>query len=150
MLSTGTLSQQLMKLRYPSNMAVRQFNQFSVRNFNIFYYWNCAGNNRVWNIDLKVDYQIFYDIQVVGYPRPNHWHNLHVMVMLHVNGARSRGRPRPTYVDTLKRDTGVSTTQELANLMENSAVWRFLVKSWRHPPWLTDMLLKSGYPTMNL
>ena len=50
------------------------------------------------------------------------------------HGRRSRGRPQTTYVDTLKRDTGASSTIELATMMEDRAVWRTHVKSRRHPP----------------
>jgi len=50
------------------------------------------------------------------------------------HGSRSRGRPRSTYVDTLKRDTGATNTHELATLMEDRDVWRSMVQSRRHPP----------------
>ena len=50
------------------------------------------------------------------------------------HGRRGRGRPQTTYVDTLKRDTGASSTSELATMMEDRAVWRTHVKSRRHPP----------------
>ena len=39
-------------------------------------------------------------------------------------GLRGRGRPRATYIDTLKRDTGASDTAELATLMTDRKIWR--------------------------
>ena len=47
------------------------------------------------------------------------------------HGQRSRGRPRTTFVDTLKKDTGATSTSELAALMENRDVWRRHVNSRR-------------------
>ena len=40
------------------------------------------------------------------------------------HGHRSRGRPTPTYVDVLKKDTGAQTTNELAGCMENQDDWK--------------------------
>ena len=40
------------------------------------------------------------------------------------HGHRGRGRPRATYTDTLKRDTGASNTSELASLMTDRKIWR--------------------------
>jgi hypothetical protein len=45
------------------------------------------------------------------------------------HGQRSRGRPRTTYVDQLKRDTGATTTGELAAMMGNRKIWRKAVDS---------------------
>ena len=39
------------------------------------------------------------------------------------HGHRGRGRPKATYVDTLKRDTGTSDSGELAALMQDRIVW---------------------------
>ena len=50
------------------------------------------------------------------------------------HGHRRRGGQKTTYVDTLKRDTGASTTKELANMMGDRDVWRSLVASRIHPP----------------
>ena len=50
------------------------------------------------------------------------------------HGHRGRGRPRTTYVDTLKRDTGAKSTSELATLMEDRKVWRNHVHSRRVAP----------------
>ena len=47
------------------------------------------------------------------------------------HGQRSRGRPQTTYVDTLKKDTGVKSTSELASLMADRDVWRSHVHSRR-------------------
>ena len=56
-------------------------------------------------------------------------------------GTRGRGRPQTTYVDVLKRDTGVlkrdtgvTNTSELAILMGDKDVWRTLVRSRQKPP----------------
>ena len=45
------------------------------------------------------------------------------------HGQRSRGRPRTTYVDQLKRDTGTTTIGELAATMGNREIWRKTVDS---------------------
>ena len=47
------------------------------------------------------------------------------------HGQRGRGRPRTSYVDTLKKDTGAKSTSELASLMEDRDVWRSHVHSRR-------------------
>ena len=44
------------------------------------------------------------------------------------HGHRGRGRPRTTYVDQLKKETGASDTVELASMMRDRAVWRNIVK----------------------
>jgi len=38
-------------------------------------------------------------------------------------GRRGRGRPKATYVDTLKRDTGARDAAELATLMRDRDIW---------------------------
>ena len=48
------------------------------------------------------------------------------------HGKQNRGRPRMNFVDTLKRDVGVTDTAELASaelasLMEDRTVWKSLV-----------------------
>ena len=43
-------------------------------------------------------------------------------------GQRSRGRPKTTYVDTLRRDTGLSSVSELQTLMEDREQWRAAIK----------------------
>ena len=40
------------------------------------------------------------------------------------HGRRGRGRPKATFVDTLKRDTGARDAGELATLMSDRDVWR--------------------------
>ena len=50
------------------------------------------------------------------------------------HGTLRRGRPRATYVDTLKRDTGTTNTHDLASMMEDRDVWRSMVQSRRNPP----------------
>ena len=45
------------------------------------------------------------------------------------HGQRGRGRPRTSYVDQLKRDTGATTTGELAAMMNNRAIWKKMVDS---------------------
>ena len=45
------------------------------------------------------------------------------------HGRKGRGRPKCNYVDTLKRDTGVTSSAELATLMTDRDVWRSRVKS---------------------
>lgn len=43
------------------------------------------------------------------------------------HGHRGRGRPKATYIDTLKRDTGANDAAELASLMADRKIWRGLV-----------------------
>ena len=43
-------------------------------------------------------------------------------------GQLSRGRPQTTYVDTLKRDTGLSSVSELQTLMKDREQWRAAIK----------------------
>ena len=45
------------------------------------------------------------------------------------HGQRGRGRPKMTYVDQLKSDTGATTTGELAAMMNDRNVWRRTVDS---------------------
>lgn len=40
------------------------------------------------------------------------------------HGQKSRGRPRTTFIDTLKRDTGVNDRDELATMMAERKLWR--------------------------
>ena len=47
------------------------------------------------------------------------------------HGQRSRGRPHTTYVDTLRRDTGLSSTSELQTLMGDREQWRAAIKCSR-------------------
>ncbi|CAJ1075970.1 uncharacterized protein LOC110253902 [Xyrichtys novacula] len=47
------------------------------------------------------------------------------------HGHRNRGRPRTSYVDTLKKDTGAKSASELASLMKDCDVWRYHVHSRR-------------------
>ena len=50
------------------------------------------------------------------------------------HGHRGRGRPRTTYIDTLRRDTGAANSDELAVLMGNRDVWRIHVASRLRTP----------------
>ena len=45
-----------------------------------------------------------------------------------------RGRPKNTYVDTLKRDTGGDSVEELATLMMDRDEWKSHVKARLRPP----------------
>lgn len=47
------------------------------------------------------------------------------------HGRKSRGRPHATYIDTLKRDTGLSSASEIRTLMEDREQWRTAVKNSR-------------------
>ena len=40
------------------------------------------------------------------------------------HGHQGRGTPKATFIDTLKRDTGVSDAAELASLMTDRKIWR--------------------------
>ena len=40
------------------------------------------------------------------------------------HGHRGRGRPKTSFIDTLKRDTGASDTTEIASLMADGIIWR--------------------------
>ena len=39
------------------------------------------------------------------------------------HGHPNRGRPRTTYIDTIKADTGLDNTKEIKNAMLNQVVW---------------------------
>ena len=43
------------------------------------------------------------------------------------HGHRGRGRPKTTYIDTLKRDTGPFEASEIAALMADKRLWKDLV-----------------------
>ena len=47
------------------------------------------------------------------------------------HGIRSRGRPATTYIDTLRRDIGLSNTGEIRALMINSDLWRAAIRDSR-------------------
>ena len=42
-------------------------------------------------------------------------------------GTRKRGQPVKTYIDVLKEDTGIETTQELGACMDDREVWQDIV-----------------------
>ena len=54
-----------------------------------------------------------------------------VMLWEPTHGQRRRGRPRTTFVDTLKKDTGATSTDELATLMMDRKLWKSHVNSRR-------------------
>jgi len=47
------------------------------------------------------------------------------------HGRRSRGRPATTFIDTLRRDTGLNNTEEIQTLMKNRNLWRAVVRDSR-------------------
>ena len=47
------------------------------------------------------------------------------------HGKKSRGRPQATYIDTLKRDTGLTSTTEIKTLMMDKDEWRAVIRSSR-------------------
>ena len=47
------------------------------------------------------------------------------------HGRKSRGRPQATYIDTLKRDTGLDGVAEIRTLMEDREQWRAAVRNSR-------------------
>ena len=50
------------------------------------------------------------------------------------HGQRGRGRPKTSYIDTLKRDTGAENSTELAALMADRTVWKSHVASRLRAP----------------
>ena len=42
-------------------------------------------------------------------------------------GARGRGRPALTYVDTIRGDTELNNTDEIRRLMEDRLLWRNVI-----------------------
>ncbi len=48
------------------------------------------------------------------------------------HGQAKRGRPTATYVDTLLRDTGFETVEDLERCMDDRDIWRLLIS--RRPP----------------
>ena len=47
------------------------------------------------------------------------------------HGSRSTGRRQTTYIDTLKRDSGLSVTSEMRTLMESREDWRVAIRKSR-------------------
>ena len=47
------------------------------------------------------------------------------------HGTHSRGRPATTYIDTLRRDTGLGNTGKICALMNNSELWRAAIRDSR-------------------
>ena len=47
------------------------------------------------------------------------------------HGRKTRGRPHTTYIDTLKRDTGLNNTTEIRSLMEDRDQWRAAIRNSR-------------------
>ena len=52
------------------------------------------------------------------------------------HGRADRGRPRLTFIDNLKADTGLRSVEEIARLMEDKVLWRAAVHDSRefYPP----------------
>ena len=50
------------------------------------------------------------------------------------HGHRDVGRPKSSFIDTLKRDTGATSAGELGNLMSDRVVWRTHVTARLRPP----------------
>ena len=58
------------------------------------------------------------------------------------HGHRGRGRPKTTYIDTLKRDTGAFETCEIAALMADKRLWKDLVVArLRATKWVSEWVL---------
>ena len=47
------------------------------------------------------------------------------------HGKKSRGRPQATYIDTLRRDTGLNSAPEIQTLMEDREMWRAAIRDAR-------------------
>ena len=47
------------------------------------------------------------------------------------HGKKSRGRPHATFIDTLKRDTGLNSTTEIKTLMMDRNEWRAAIRRSR-------------------
>ena len=47
------------------------------------------------------------------------------------HGKKARGRPQMTYIDTLKRDSGLSSTAEIRTLMMDRDQWRAAIRNSR-------------------
>ena len=47
------------------------------------------------------------------------------------HGKKTRGRPQMTYIDTLKRDSGLSSTAEIRTLMMDRDQWRAAIQNSR-------------------
>ena len=50
------------------------------------------------------------------------------------HGYRGRGRPHLTYLDMLKRDTGLNDSQEIRNVMLDRQVWRGVIAARTKEP----------------
>ena len=60
------------------------------------------------------------------------------------HGHRGRGRPKTTYIDTLKRDTGAFEACEIVALMSDKSLWKDLeVARLRATKWVSECELQN-------
>ena len=54
-----------------------------------------------------------------------------VLLLEPQKGHPNRGRPRTTYIDTIKADTGLDNTKEIRDAMLNQIVWKDFIRTAR-------------------
>ena len=71
-------------------------------------------------------------LRLAGHAQRHPELTLHPLILWEPAHERSgRGRPRLTYVDNLRLDTGLTETNEIAVLMEDRECWKTLVHGAR-------------------
>ena len=71
-------------------------------------------------------------LRIAGHAQRHPELTLHsVLLWEPLHGRAGRGRPRQTYIDTLRADTGLQDTRDIANIMEHRERWRDIVHGSR-------------------
>ena len=72
-------------------------------------------------------------LRIAGHAQRHPELTLHsVLLWEPLHGRAGRGRPRQTYIDTLRADTGLQDTRDIANIMEHRERWRDIVHGSRN------------------
>ena len=71
-------------------------------------------------------------LRIAGYAQRHPELTLHLVLLWEpLHGRAGRGRPRQTYIDTLRADTGLQDTRDIANIMEHRERWRDIIPGSR-------------------
>ena len=79
-------------------------------------------------------------LELVGYCRRHPELSVSQLVLWKpTHGHCGRGRPSTTYIDLLKRDTGMEDTSELESLMGDRKIWQSIVNARLRPPYIRSV-----------
>ena len=71
-------------------------------------------------------------LRLAGHAQRHPELTLHKVVLWEpLHGQRQRGRPKQTFVDVLRRDTGLTSTSEISSVMTDRERWRAVVNDAR-------------------